>query len=82
MMIYVVIGDFFRFGNYFLGHLLLAQERMRLFVVLQAVFSGQFFIMAYFLSNIYGIIGLLFAYLLSYFISAIVLFFYTKNIFD
>lgn len=80
MIIYVVIGDFFRFGNYFLAHLLLAQERMRLFVLLQAVFSGQFFIMAYFFSNIYGIIGLLFAYLLSYFISAVVLLFYTKNI--
>ena len=81
MMIYVVIGDFFRFGNYFLGHLILAQERMRLFILLQVVFSGQFFIMAYLFSTIYGIIGLLFAYLLSYFISVIVLAFCNKNLF-
>lgn len=81
MMIYVLIADFFRFGNYFLGHLLLAQERMRLFVILQAVFSIQFFVMAYIFSTIYGIIGLLFAYLLSYFISVIVLLVSNKSVF-
>jgi polysaccharide transporter, PST family len=69
----VVIGDFFKLFNYLLSNILIAQGRSRLFIFLQGVFVGQFFVLVYFLAPHFGLLSLAITWAISYVISAIVL---------
>lgn len=69
----VVVGDFFKLFNYLLANILIAQGRSRLFIFLQGIFVGQFFMLIYFLSPHFGLLSLAIAWAISYVIATLVL---------
>lgn len=69
----VIIGDFFKLINYLLSNILMAQGRTRLFIALQGIFVGQFFLSVYFLAPTFGLSSLPLTWLISYVVSVFVL---------
>lgn len=70
---WVVVGDFFKLFNYLLSNILIAQGRSRLFIFLQGIFVGQFFVLVYFLAPHFGLLSLAITWAMSYVISTLVL---------
>ncbi len=70
---WVLLGDFFKLISYLLSNVLIAQGRSWLFVFLQGVFTVQFFLLMYWFTAHFGLLGLGITWVVSYVLSVTVL---------
>ncbi|MCU0389993.1 MAG: hypothetical protein MUE81_02650 [Thermoflexibacter sp.] len=70
---WVIFGDFFKFINYLLSNVLIAQGRTWLFICLQGIFIGLSFILVYLLAPHFGLQSLPITWVSTYILSVVVL---------
>jgi len=65
---YQLLGDFFRVASWLFTYLLLAKAWTKTYVVTEIILSAVFVCLSYSFSRSYGLIGVTYAFALTYFI--------------
>jgi O-antigen/teichoic acid export membrane protein len=63
-----LIGDFFKIASYILGYLMLAKAMTRLYIATEVIFTFSYVILGYFLTDKYGLEGIVIAFGINYII--------------
>ncbi len=76
-----LMGDFVRLASLILAHQFLAKKLVRSFIFTELLSLGLFFILSYYLVDIYGIEGVPIAHLIRYIVYFVVVFFVVMHYF-
>ncbi|MFA0216709.1 O-antigen translocase [Vibrio cyclitrophicus] len=72
-------GDVIKIASWFFGYLMLAKARIKSFIFCEIFFSILFVVLSMFLIEIFGLVGITYAYFINYVIYFIVSFFLVYN---
>lgn len=75
-----MIGDCIKIASWLIGYLMLAKAMTKLFIFSEIFFSASFVAMCVFFVNLYGLVGMTYAYCLNYIIYFVFLIFIWRNI--
>lgn len=75
-----MIGDCIKIASWLIGYLMLAKAMTKLFIFSEIFFSASFVLMCVCFVNLYGLVGMTYAYCLNYIIYFVFLIFIWRNI--
>lgn len=75
-----LVGDFFKMAAWVLAFLMLAKAKTKLYIATEICYSISFVVLAYFLVELFGIIGITIAFAINYFLYMATLVIFFRNL--
>jgi len=61
-----LVGDVIKISSWLLGYIMLAKAMTRIFIITEIFSSALFVVLSIYLSNLYGVIGVTYAFAINY----------------
>jgi len=80
LFFYQLLGDVFKIASWLLSYLMVAKAMIKVAIITEVVFSLTFVLLSISLLNLFGLVGVVMAFALNYFMYLLMMLFIFKNI--